>query len=67
MDLIHHLHAGLGTAAGLVMALHNLLRPDRFISRPPSVRLKFGAWLAVDLEFKPNAARASGNCRGARA
>jgi uncharacterized membrane protein len=73
MDLIHHLHTGLGTAAGLVkfslesisvlcvalglvtalaMAFNNFFRPGRSISRPPSVRLKFGTWLALALEFQ---------------
>jgi uncharacterized membrane protein len=73
MDLIHHLHTGLGTAAGLVklsleaisvlcvalglvaalvVAFNNFFRPDRSISRPPSVRLKFGTWLALALEFQ---------------
>ena len=73
MDLIHHLHTGLGTAAGLVklslesisvlcvalglvtalaLAFNNFFRTDRSISRPPSVRLEFGTWLALALEFQ---------------
>jgi uncharacterized membrane protein len=73
MEIIHHLHTGLGTASGLVqlslesisvlcvvlglvqalaMAFNNLFRTGRSISRPPSVRLKFGTWLALALEFQ---------------
>jgi uncharacterized membrane protein len=41
---------GLFTALGI--ALSHFFRTGRFISRPPSVRLKFGTWLAVALEFQ---------------
>jgi|WetSurMetagenome_2_1015567.scaffolds.fasta_scaffold123971_3 uncharacterized membrane protein len=73
MELIQHLHTGLGTVASLVklilefisvfcvvlgmvtalaMAFGNLFRTGRFISRRPSVRLKFGTWLLMALEFQ---------------
>jgi len=41
---------GLFTALGI--AFSHFFRTGRFISRPPSVRLKFGTWLAVALEFQ---------------
>lgn len=41
---------GLLTALGI--AFSHFFRTGRFISRPPSVRLKFGTWLAVALEFQ---------------
>lgn len=73
MELIHHLHTGVGTVGtfiklalesvsvicvalglvtALVLAIGNLWRTGRFLSRPPSVRLQFGTWLAVALEFQ---------------
>lgn len=73
MDLVSHLHTGLGTAASLVklilefisvfcvvlgmvsalaMAFGNLFRAGGFISCLPSVRLKFGTWLLMALEFQ---------------
>lgn len=42
----------MGLFAALGIALAHFLRTGRFISRPPSVRLKFGTWLAVALEFQ---------------
>ena len=36
----------------LGIAVPHFFRTGRFISRPPSVRLKFGTWLAVALEFQ---------------
>ena len=41
---------GLFTALGI--AFSHFFRTGRFIQRPPSVRLKFGTWLAVALEFQ---------------
>jgi uncharacterized membrane protein len=41
---------GLLTALGT--ALPHFFRTGRFISRPPAVRLKFGTWLLVALEFQ---------------
>jgi uncharacterized membrane protein len=41
---------GLFTASRI--AFSHFFRIGRFISRPPSVRLKFGTWLAVALEFQ---------------
>jgi len=42
----------MGLFAALGIALSHFFRTGRFISRPPSVRLKFGTWLAVALEFQ---------------
>jgi uncharacterized membrane protein len=42
----------MGLVTALTKAFDNLFRNGRFISRPPSVRLKFGTWLAVALEFQ---------------
>ena len=42
----------LGLFAALGIAVPHFFRTGRFISRPPSVRLKFGTWLAVALEFQ---------------
>jgi len=42
----------LGLFAALKIALSHFLRTGRFIYHPPSVRLKFGSWLAVALEFQ---------------
>jgi uncharacterized membrane protein len=42
----------MGLVTALTKAFDNLFRTGRFIARPPSVRLKFGTWLAVALEFQ---------------
>jgi uncharacterized membrane protein len=42
----------LGLFAALGIALSHFFRTGRFISRPPSVRLKFGTWLLLALEFQ---------------
>ena len=42
----------MGLFAALGIALSHFFRTGRFISRPPFVRLKFGTWLAVALEFQ---------------
>ena len=42
----------MGLISALGIALAHFLRTGSFISQPPSVRLKFGTWLAVALEFQ---------------
>ena len=42
----------MGIVGALGIALSQFLRTGRFISRSPSVRLKFGTWLALALEFQ---------------
>ena len=42
----------LGLFAALKIALSHFFHTGRFMSRPPSVRLKFGTWLALALEFQ---------------
>jgi uncharacterized membrane protein len=52
LESISILSVGIGLVTALSLALGNFFRTGRFISRPPSVRLKFGTWLAVALEFQ---------------
>jgi uncharacterized membrane protein len=42
----------MGLIAALVMILGSFFRTGRFISSPQTVRLKFGTWLGMALEFQ---------------
>jgi uncharacterized membrane protein len=42
----------MGLIAALVMVLGSFFRTGRFISSPHAVRLKFGTWLGMALEFQ---------------
>jgi uncharacterized membrane protein len=52
LESVSLLCVALGLVTALVMALGNFLRTGRFICRLHSVRLHFGTWLGIALEFQ---------------
>lgn len=52
LEFISVFCVALGLLTALGIALPHFLRTGRFITNLPSVRLKFGTWLLVALEFQ---------------